>query len=183
MSLWSWAIPAAVGIGSALIGSNATKKAANTAAQAAQQAQAVTREDLAPWRDTGSWALGQLRGELGSGFQLSPGYDFAMSEGVRAIDRGASARGLLGSGARLRELTRYGQGLANQEYGSYLNRLAALAGLGQTAATNTAQMGGQALMQGGLAQAQGGINSANAILGGANAGLGLYALMNPNWGR
>jgi hypothetical protein len=183
MSILSWAIPAAVGIGTALIGSNASKKAANTAAQAAQQAQAVSREDLAPWRETGAWALGQLRDQLGGGFQASPGYDFAMGEGLRAIDRAASARGLLGSGSRLRELMRYGQGLANQEYGSYLNRLAALAGIGQTAATNTAQMGGQALMQSGLAQAQGGINSANAVLGGANAGLGLYALMNPNWGR
>ena len=108
---------------------------------------------------------------------------------------------MLHSGSRLQELTRYGQGMANQEYGAWLNRLAALAGVGQTATSQTAGLGanaanavgnaylqggqaqGNAYMQGGQAQAQGITGQANAILGGANAGLGLYGLINGGWGN
>ena len=47
-----------------------------------------------------------------SAFFQSPGYQFRQDEGIRAIDRSASARGQLMSGGTLRELQRYGQGLA-----------------------------------------------------------------------
>lgn len=196
--MWEWLVPAAVGVGSALIGSNASKSAANTAAAASDRAADVTlqmfnqnRSDLAPFREAGLRGLAQYEGTLGPSFQESPGYRFAFDEGVRAIDRGASARGLLGSGGRLRELTRYGQGVANQEFGGYQNRLASLAGIGQTATGTTAALGanaanniGTTTMAGGQAQAAGQIGQANALLGGANAGIGLYGLMNPNgWGN
>jgi hypothetical protein len=179
----SWALPAAAGIGSALLGANASKSAANTAANAATAAAAQSSADLAPWRDLGTRMLPRLEAEVGTSFQTSPGYQFRMDEGVRAIDRAASARGLLGSGARLRQLTAYGQGLAGDEYNNYWNRLASLGGIGQTAAQQTAQTNASALMQAGQAQAAGGINATNATLGGLNAGLGLYSLMNPTWGN
>lgn len=66
-------------------------------------------------------------------FTESPGYQFQFDEGVRALERGASARGDLLGGRQLKELTRFGQGTANQEYGGFLNRLGSLAGAGQTA--------------------------------------------------
>ena len=198
MSLWDYAIPAAVGIGTALIGSQASKSAANTAAQASDRAADTqlamfqqNRADLGPRRDAGLRGLAAFEGTLGPSFAASPGYEFARGEGIRAIDQAASARGMLNSGARLRELMRYGTGVANQEYGQYQNRLAALAGLGQTATGQTAQLGaqtaanvGQAQMAGGQAAAQGQIGQANAVLGGVNAGLGLYGLMSqPQWGK
>lgn len=87
-----------------------------------------------PWADTGrnantmySNALG-LGGEAGNeaatgAFQAGPGYQFAMDQGTKAALRGASAGGLLASGNTLTALTQYGQGLADQEYGSWLDRL------------------------------------------------------------
>lgn len=66
-------------------------------------------------------------------FTESPGYQFQLEEGTKALERGASARGDLLGGRQLKELTRYGQGLASQEYGGYLNRLGSLASTGQTA--------------------------------------------------
>jgi hypothetical protein len=79
----------------------------------------------------------------------TPGYQFRMDEGVEARDRSAAARGMALSGAQQKALTEYGQGLADQTYGQRLNRLASLAGTGQTATTNVAQMGTN------MAQAQG----------------------------
>lgn len=191
-------IPAAVGLGSSLLASNASNRAASTAANAANRASdaqmqmfETNRQDFAPYREAGLRGLAAYEGTLGPTFQTSPGYEFAREEGIRAIDQGASARGMLNSGARLRELTRYGTGVANQEYGNWQNRLAALAGLGQTATGQTAQLGaaaagaaGQAQMAGGQAAAQGITGGANAMFGGLNAGAGLYGLMNPGgWGN
>lgn len=199
--MWNMLIPAAVGLGSALIGSSGARSAANTAAAAANRAGDVqlqmfqqNREDLAPYREAGLRGLANYEAAVGPAFTASPGYEFARGEGIRAIDQGASARGMLNSGARLRELTRYGTGVANQEYGNYVNRLAALAGIGQTATSQTGALGANAaqgmantLMQGGQAQAQGITGGVNAALGGVNAGLGLYGLMNPRgfggWGN
>jgi hypothetical protein len=219
-SLWNLAIPAAIGLGSALIGSNASKKAADTAAASTAAASDATlqanresldylregrdlgRADLAPYQQAGLSDYYALRDNVGTSFQESPGYQFAVQEGVNAIDRGASARGLLNSGARLRELTRYGTGMANQEYNNWLSRLQSLAGVGQTAtgqasslAAQTGNMGAgliqnagnnvaQQTMQGGQAQASGQIGVANSTLGGIQQGVGLYALMNqPSWGN
>lgn len=59
----------------------------------------------------------------GRGFQTSPGYQFALEEGQKALERSRAAKGILNTGGTGRELTRYGQGMANQEYGNYLNQL------------------------------------------------------------
>ncbi len=132
-------------------------------------------------------------GEAGpdySAFYKSPGYQFRQDEGIRAIDRSASARGQLMSGGTLRELQRYGQGLASSEFGNYANRLASMAGLGQSAAFNSGQLGataggqvgasaaniGQSIMSGGQAQAAGIVGGNNAFqqgLGGVGQTLGL----------
>ncbi|GEC33560.1 hypothetical protein N181_25275 [Sinorhizobium fredii USDA 205] len=77
-------------------------------------------------------------------FQAGPGYDFAMDQGTQAALRGASAAGMLNSGNTLTALTQYGQGLANQEYGSWLDRLQGLSSQGLSAT------GGQASAYGGL---------------------------------
>jgi hypothetical protein len=58
-----------------------------------------------------------------SKFQESPGYQFAMEQGVQALERGASARGGLLGGRQMKELTRYGQGMASQEFGNWLTQL------------------------------------------------------------
>ena len=79
-----------------------------------------------------------------SRFKASPDYEFALDEGLRAMDRSAAARGNLLSGGYGREITRYGQGLATTNYNNYVNRLSSLAGAGQAAAGTGAQIGANA---------------------------------------
>jgi hypothetical protein len=102
-------------------------------------------------------------------FRTDPGYQFRFEEGQRALDRGAAARGGLLSGGYGRKAIRYGQGFASNEYTNVYNRIANIAGLGQTAN----QFAGNAALQagfgmGGAASAQG-INSAYGAIGSGNA--------------
>lgn len=95
-------------------------------------------------------------------FQTDPGYRFRFEEGQRALDRGAAARGGLLSGGYARKAIRYGQGFASNEYTNVYNRIANIAGLGQTAnqssgnyALQAGLAGGRALSEGGVSRAQG----------------------------
>lgn len=109
-----------------------------------------------------------------------PGYAFRQAEGQKAIERSAASRGALFSGATGRELTRYGQDYASNEFMNAFNRLGAISGSGQTATQNIGGAGqnysGQAtgtLQYSGNAQAQGIIGAGNArasgYLGAGNA--------------
>src|SRR5690606_27086588 len=71
-------------------------------------------------------------------FTSSPGYQFAVDQGLQAATRAASAGGRLASGNTIDAATRLGQGLASQDYGSWLQNLFGLSGQGMQAA------GGQA---------------------------------------
>lgn len=53
-------------------------------------------------------------------------YKFAFNQGSEAVNRNLAAKGLLKSGNRLSELTKFGQGLASQQYGSEMDRLSNL---------------------------------------------------------
>jgi hypothetical protein len=121
-------------------------------------------------------------------FQTDPGYAFRMSEGMKALDRQAAARGGLISGGALKAAQRYGQDLGSQEYQNAFNRyqvnraaqlnpLQSMAGQGQTSAAQLGQAGqnyagqaGAAYGAAGQAQASGYMGAANAISG----GLGQY---------
>jgi hypothetical protein len=87
-------------------------------------------------------------------FQADPGYSFRLQEGIKALDRSASARGNLLSGSTLKGITQYGQDFASNEYQNAYNRytqnqntrynqLASLTNMGQ----NTAVQMGNAGMQ------------------------------------
>ena len=60
--------------------------------------------------------------------QNSAAYKFRMEQGLDALNRQLGARGLLNSGNRLLETTKYGQGLASQEYGDQFKRLSDIYG-------------------------------------------------------
>jgi hypothetical protein len=196
-----WMIAAAV-VGSSLIGSSASKKAASTQADAANRAADLQMQQFErqvelqePWRQAGITALNKLTPlateytPFGMDqFQQDPGYAFRMSEGMKALERSAAARGGLLSGGMLRGAQRYGQDLASQEYMNAFNRyqaernarlnpLQSLAGVGQTATNQLGQAGqamasnvGQALGAAGQARASGYIGGANAL----TQGLGTY---------
>ncbi len=102
-------------------------------------------------------------------FQETPGYQFAYDEGIRALDRSASAGGRLMGGGHERELIRYGQGIANQEFGNYANRLASLAGVGQSAVGTGAQAGSATAANVGNILMQGASNQGNALMAAATA--------------
>ncbi len=115
-----------------------------------------------------------------SAFYQSPGYQFRMDEGTRAVERSAAAKGKLMSGGLLRELTRYGQGVASGEFNAYADRLASMAGIGQSATQSTGALGsaaagqygqtsyalGESIMAGGQARAAGTIGGSNAMMRG-----------------
>lgn len=200
-------------LGSAVLGGLASRSAAKSQAGAAQSAadaqlqasreanalqQRIYEESMArqqPFLQTGTEFFNRLadlqRGGPGAAqqfLQMDPGYGFRLSEGLKAMERGAAARGGLISGAALKAGQRYGQDLASQEYGAAYNRLAGLADVGPRAAGVMSSLGqqygqqaGQNLMAGGQAAAQGylgaGAARGSAYMGMANAltgGLGQY---------
>lgn len=168
-----------------LLGSRSAKKAAREQAQAQMAAIAeqqrqfdLVRADQAPYREAGAAALNQLMRAYGLGgeapdfseFLDSPEYEFTRQQGEQAVLRNASALGRVASGNTLAELTRFGQGLASTQFGNYVNRLAVLAGLGQSATNFTGQAAlatGQgiadSLVGAGNARASGIVGSGNAL--------------------
>lgn len=191
-------------VGGAVVGAYASNRAAGQQADAANRASDISneqykqnREDMAPWREAGKGALSQLvtgtapGGDLNRDFTLAdfskdPGYQFRMDEGSSAMERGAAARGGLMNGGTLKALARYNQDFASGEYGkaydrfnadrtSRFNRLSSLAGTGQTAAIQTANMGtqnaqtvGNNVMAVGNARASGYMGTANVVGSGLN---------------
>ena len=205
-------------IGSAILGAASSRSASKTQAAAAGQAADVsqqqyeqTRADQAPYRQAGYNALAEMQRtaknvpgafKFGAGdYQADPGYAFRLSEGQKALDRSAAARGGLISGGALKAATRFGQDMGSQEYQSAYNRAltgyntgvasenqlynrqAGLAGIGQTSANLTGQFGaanaanvGNLMTGAGAAQAAGQVGMANAVTG----GLGTYLNYNQN---
>lgn len=214
----AWVATAVVGgsVLGGLISSNGAQNAAQTQADAANNASGVqkyiydtTRADQAPWVAAGTNALGQMQNFAApSSFSFTaqdfnnnqdPGYAFRMSEGIKALDRSAASRGGLLSGAQLKGITNYAQGAASQEYqnaygraltgynanqgaqNTQFNRLASLAGVGQTANNQVANAGqnyasgvSSNIIGAGNAQAAGQVGSANAINNGISQGISQY---------
>jgi hypothetical protein len=148
---------------------DAASDAADTQANASRESVAeqrrqydLTRADYAPYREAGVRSLGTLEGEISrmptsQEVMSQPGYQFGLEQGQRAIDRKIAASGGRVSGQAIKQAARFGTDYAatgyNAEYQrrqDRLNRLAALAGVGQSATG---------------ASAAAGTNSANAISG------------------
>lgn len=228
----SFVTAALIGAGGALVGgmlsADAASSAASTQAAAADRAAELQRqtaqEQLAlqqrmyeegvarqqPWLEAGQGALNKLipmatnyqRFGMDQ-FQQDPGYQFRMSEGMKALDRQAAARGGLISGGAMKAAQRYGQDLASQEYQNAFNRyqtersaalnpLQSLAGVGQTTANQLGAAGQQYATSAGnimgssaanigdygqaaaAARASGYTGGANALTGAIGTGLNFY---------
>lgn len=100
----------------------------------------------------------------------STGYKFQLGEGLKAVNSGWAGRGLLQSGAALKSLNNYGQGMAQQGFGNWLGALGNQQDTGFRAAS--AQAGVSQGLGNSLAsiyQNQG-ANAANAaLIGGQNS--------------
>lgn len=100
-------------------------------------------------------------------FQAGPGYDFAMNQGLDALDRRAASRGMLASGNTNLDTINYATGVANQEYGNWQNRLAGLANPELAAASGIAGIEtGRAGLYG--QDAQNRVNLASGVTSGQN---------------
>lgn len=171
----------------------AVEQAASTGAEAQRYAADVQRQMFErqmelqePWRQAGVGALNQLiplsqqYQPFGmQQFQAEPGYGFRLSEGMKALERSAAAKGGLLSGAQMKGIQRYGQDLASQEYQNAFNRyqaerearlkpLQSLAGIGQTSATQIGSQAGQYGSNVGNLAMTGGANQAMAALAQGN---------------
>jgi hypothetical protein len=213
----------ALGAGAGIYGANKQAGAADKASQQQYAMYDQTRSDLQPWMTYGEVGLDELGKLLGINsqgsdplnsyflspftldkFQQSPGYQFRLDEGMKAINKGAASRGMYYAPQTLQDLGKYQQGLASTEfenaYGRYntdlsrqygmlsnlvnsgQNAAAGLGGIGQQAATNAGQFG----TAGAAAQAGGYMGAANAVggagLGLANYGMYLSQLQQPAYG-
>lgn len=190
-----------------IISNKGSSKAADTQAKAAAEGQEQAykifqeqKELQEPFRQAGLTAQNKLLELLGLGgnvdssgygsamkdfsmedFQTDPGYQFRLSEGMKALENSASARGNLLSGNQLKAITRYGQNVASDEYGrSYdrfqINRsnklrpLQSLTGASQTTAntisnnlSNYGDKSNTAIMDTANARASGYVGRSNAI--------------------
>lgn len=132
--------------------------AAQTAANAATHAFDTTNTNLAPYRDAGSNATTQLNSRLSdlttpvtmdqSTLEKTPGYQFALTQGLKATQNSAAARGLGTSGAALKGAATFATGLADNTYQNQFgnavtnqtnayNRLKGLVDTGENAAAGT----------------------------------------------
>lgn len=103
----------------------------------------TTRADNMPALTARNNALTGLQSLLSnpSSITSDPGYSFGLNEGTKALNTGAAARGMTYSGAQQKALQRYGQDYAGTKLNESFNRLASLAGLGQTGAGTIAGAG------------------------------------------
>ena len=139
----------------------------------------------------------------GQDLYMDPSYQFRLTEGQRALRAQQAAGGNRWGGQAMKDITNYAQGAASQEYGNaynrfmdqkntLYNRLAAMAGTGQTAGQGLASLGSNAattmgsnlmsgtaasnnyLTSGAAAQAAGQVGASNAIVGGLNNAMNTY---------
>lgn len=200
-------------VGGAVIGGLATAYSANKAAgaqtNAANTAAATqmgmyntTRGDLSPYRDIGAKASGELTNRLTeltspikmdqAALEATPGYQFNKTQGLKAVQNSAAARGLGVSGAALKGAATFATGLADSTYQNQFNnantnqsnaynRLKGLIDTGANAAAGTGQAGtaaatgvSNAAIGAGNAQAAG-INATGNSIANVASNIGGYA--------
>jgi hypothetical protein len=198
---------ALVGAGASIYGANkaadAQTNAANAAIANSKSQFDTTNTNLAPFRDIGTTAATQLTGKLSnlttpitmdeSTVQATPGYQFALTQGLKGAQNSAAARGLGTSGAALKGAATFATGLADNTYQNQFSnantnqtnaytRLKGLVDTGENAAATTGVLGNAAVgqqnaalgyqgnAQAGAANATGSsLNSAANTVGGAAA--------------
>lgn len=199
-------ISAVVGSNAANKAADTQANAAQQAADTTWRMYNQNREDTMPWLEQGTAAinkLGTLLGTSGSStddgygsllksfgtsdFEADPGYQFRLSEGQKALERSAAARNGLLSGAATKAANNYAQNTASDEYQNaynryntnqtnIYNRLAGVAGSGQTAANTLGTSGANAatsandyMTSGASARANASVDKANQWTSGLNS--------------
>ena len=156
---WGYVAVGAATVISGAMSADASKQAAKkqarqakSAAQREAEAAAAAQERLDPFQKIGLEALQEQRALSGLGtpeeqaaafaaFTESPGQQFLREQQERALLRSASAIGGLGGGNIRTALQEQAFQRAQTDYGQQFNRLAALSGSGQVAATQQGAIG------------------------------------------
>jgi hypothetical protein len=108
-----------------------------------------------PWIQAGQGALGNLQGQygelmndpngfigkLGAGYQQSPGFKWQLNQGMNAANNAAAAGGMAGSPQHQQQASEMAEGLANQDYYNYLNKVLGAYGTGLQGEQGIAGMG------------------------------------------
>lgn len=97
-------------------------------------------------------------------FRNSTGYQFRLGQGMDAVNSGYAGRGAIKSGAAMKAINDYGQGMASAEFGNYMGLLQNQAGAGLSAANAQAGVATNAANNMGNIAMQNGANQANAAL-------------------
>lgn len=173
-----------IGAGSQIFGAKSAADAQTAAADKNNQRLTdqynQTRADLAPYRDTGTFANNKLTDLLSNpqdALEKTPGYQFTKIQGLKAVQNGAAARGLGASGAALKGAADFTTGLADRTYQGAYDRLMGVLNTGENAAAQTGVQG-NSLVGAQVANTTGGANaqaaSYNALgQAGANAANGI----------
>lgn len=204
----SWVATAAVGsaVAGNYLNSQATKDAADAQRDASNRSIALEREmwetgraDLAPYRDAGVNALGQMQNfQMPNfsidNFQASPDYQFRLTQGLDDVNTAAGAGLMRNSGRTMKALEDYRQDTAAGEYSNWYgrqmgqnqdqwNRYAQMAGLGGNATSqavnanqNTANAISQQYGNIGNANSAAAMQPANYYNNMMNQGMQAYAL-------
>jgi hypothetical protein len=167
----------------------AAKTQASTARYAADlqlKEQNQVRADLSPYNTAGQAATTELS-SLFSGsdpnhaaeltaLQDTPGYQFALSQGLKSTQNSAAARGLGTSGAALKGAASYAEGLAQNTYQvNLLNPLQTLGTLGESAAAQTGALGTAGTANAGAGIIGAGNAGAAGIVGAGNAAASAFS--------
>ena len=185
-------------LGGGILGSRASKNAANIQSSAADRATQMqydmndrARADSMPWLEAGRESLGTLRSMTQPGGEFSralsvgdvqnePGYQFGMQQGLTGTARQLAKMQGRNGGATLKALTRFGTDYgatkyndawnrANADRGFRYNALANLSGTGQQAVNQITSTGMNAANNAGNLTTSGGAARAAGIVGSANA--------------
>ncbi len=108
-----------------IFGMKAQTKALRQGIGTLEEGYEAAGEQIMPWRDAGAQALEQLTQMTMAGpgeITEDPGYKFEVEQGMKGLQRYASARGQLGSGAQKKRIVEFGQGLASTRVSDFLDR-------------------------------------------------------------
>lgn len=189
-TLGAAALTAGATVGAGAMSSHAQTKAANQASSTQMQMQNQVRGDLSPFRTAGEGFTNQLTQRMGdltapfsmtqANLEQTPGYQFNLTQGLKATNNALGARGLLNSGAVMKGASTFATGLADSTYMDQFNmdqtqktnaynKLLQGAQLGESAAAQTGAFGTQAATQIGQNTIGAGNAQAGALMSGANA--------------
>lgn len=130
------------GLGSLLGGSQASRAQSKATREQRRQFNLINQQ-LSPFREAGLSGLAGVQKLLKdpSSILEDPAYQFNLEQGQEAITGRAAAGGTLQSGATLKDLTKYGQGLATSTIQQQIGNQMGLATLGAQSAGQSAQIG------------------------------------------